>query len=79
LRTFGFVLNQAKELKDAKPFEEFTPEGFEEQQKTLAQIEKLTIVRFSAEVKKADALRNHPKGLEMLPLASVEDVWLGAL
>ena len=76
---FGFVLTQGKELKADKPFEEFTPEGFEEEQKTLEQIEKQTIVRFSAGLKKVDAMLNHPKGLEVMPLSSLEDVWLGRL
>jgi endonuclease G len=79
LRSFGFVLTQGKELKADKPFEEFTPEGFEEEQKTLEQIEKQTIVRFSAGLKKVDAMLNHPKGLEVMPLSSLEDVWLGRL
>jgi endonuclease G, mitochondrial len=77
LRAFGFITSQSQDLDDAPPFEEFTPEGFEEEQASLAKIEEKTIVRFSAELKQVDAMHDHPDGNELLPLASLDEVWLG--
>ena len=79
LRSFGFVLSQAKPLKDNMPFEEFTPEGFEEQQQSLEQIEAKTIVRFSDALKEADAMLSHPEGLEIMPIIDASEIWLGRL
>jgi endonuclease G len=77
LRAFGFTTSQKQELDDDRPFEDFTPEGFEDEQATLAKIEEQTIVRFGRDLKKIDAMRDHPDGREIQPLEALEQVWLG--
>jgi endonuclease G len=77
MRAFGFTTSQKQDLADDPPFEEFTPEGFEDEQASLAEIEKKTIVRFSDELKEVDAMRDRPDGHEIMPIISLEEIWLG--
>jgi len=77
LRAFGFITSQKQNLGDQPPFEEFTPEGFEDQQASLGKIEEITIVRFSRDLKRIDAMRDHPDGRELVPLESFEQIWTG--
>ncbi|ANW02920.1 DNA/RNA non-specific endonuclease [Bradyrhizobium icense] len=78
IRAFGFVTSQKQELADDSPFEEFSPEGFEDEQATLAEIERRTVVRFSATLKAADVMNDRPvQEQELMPLSSFEDVWMG--
>ncbi|WOH52693.1 DNA/RNA non-specific endonuclease [Bradyrhizobium sp. sBnM-33] len=78
IKAFGFVTSQKQELADDSPFEEFSPEGFEDEQATLAEIERRTVVRFSATLKAADVMNDRPvQEEELMPLSSFEDVWMG--
>jgi endonuclease G len=77
LRAFGFITSQKQDFEEAPPFEEFTPAGFEHFQVTLPKIEAQTIVRFSDDLKGIDAMSNHPDDKEIMPIESLDAVWLG--
>jgi endonuclease G len=79
IRAFGFITSQKQDLGDEPPFEEFTPEGFTDEQALLAKIEDRTIVRFSDDLKKVDTMLSHPDGNEIMPLTGVEEIWMGQL
>jgi endonuclease G, mitochondrial len=79
LRAFGFITSQKQDLDEAPPFEEFTPAEFEQYQAALTKIEEQTIVRFSNDLKQADAMSTHPEEKEMMPIESLDKVWLGRL
>jgi len=77
VRAFGFITSQKQNLADDPPFEEFTPEGFTDEQASLAKIEEATIVRFDGDLKKVDVMNNHPDENEIMPLDSLDKVWMG--
>ncbi|HKU96801.1 MAG TPA: DNA/RNA non-specific endonuclease, partial [Vineibacter sp.] len=77
LRAFGFITSQKQDLQEEPPFEEFTPEGFTDEQATLAEIERRTIVRFSDALKDVDAMRSQPDGHELMTIGSENEIWLG--
>jgi endonuclease G len=77
IRAFGFITSQKQDLDDEPPFEEFTPEGFTDEQATLSKIEERTIVRFSEGLKEVDAMRDHPQGDELMTIGAENEIWLG--
>ena len=77
LRAFGFITSQKHDLEEAPPYEEFTPTGFEHYQAALTKIEEQTIVRFDDDLKRVDAMNDHPEEQEVMPIESLDDVWLG--
>jgi endonuclease G len=77
IRAFGFITSQKQDIADEPPFEEFTPEGFIDEQATLAEIERKTIVRFSDSLKAVDAMRDQPDGRESMTIGDVDEIWLG--
>ena len=77
VRVFGFITSQKQNLKDDPPFEEFTPEGFTDEQASLSKIEEATIIRFDEDLKRADVMNNHPDENEIMPLDSLDKVWMG--
>ena len=78
LQAYGFIVSQAKDVADAKPFEDFSPTGFEEFQVSLAEIERRTLVRFAASLKSVDVMNTAPGGNEILPIGDESNVWHGA-
>lgn len=77
VRAFGFITSQKQNLDDDPPFEEFTPAGFTNEQASLEKIESQTIVSFDDALKQADVMNSHPDENEIMPLESLDQVWLG--
>jgi endonuclease G len=77
LRAYGFITSQEEDLADDPPFEDFRPGAMRDEQASLAEIERKTIVRFSNDLKAKDVMLNRPDGNEVAVLESAEDIWLG--
>ena len=77
VRAFGFITSQKQNLDDDPPFEEFTPAGFTNEQASLDKIESQTIISFDDALKQVDVMNSHPDEHEILPLDSLDQVWLG--
>jgi len=77
IQVFGFVTSQEQDLEDNPPFTEFSADGFEDEQRSLAEIEKHSIVRFSKDLKAADVMLSNPGGESSKRLVDVEEIWMG--
>ena len=77
VRVFGFVTSQEQDLENGRPFTEFSAEGFEDEQRSLADIERDSIVRFDDALKAADVMLSNPAGTSSKRIDDVSELWMG--